>query len=89
MILAISSSQFSKARQNPELFQDGLVKARAEGYLLLQLLSGQRLDLRVFEAPADFGFFQLHEPVAYHSTAEILATGELWTAVKLYGISVP
>lgn len=81
-IMAISPVQYEICSRDREGFIDGLISSRSLGIVNLFTVSGEEYQLRVFESPSDFSYFQKAEPVGYHRQGAVLACDELWIAVK-------
>lgn len=81
-IMAISPMQYEICSRDREGFIDGLISSRSLGIVNLYTVFGDEYQLRVFESPSDFPYFQANEPVAYHRSGGVLACDEIWIAVK-------
>jgi len=81
-IMAISPVQYEICSRDREGFIDGLISSRSLGIVNLCTIFGDEYQLRVFESPNDFPYFQQYEPVGYHRQGAVLACDEIWIAVK-------
>lgn len=80
--LSISQAQYLEVQKNPDLFMDGLISGRETGLVVMKFLNGEEALLRIFEAPVDCELFTIGEPIAFHRSAGVLASSDLWVAAK-------
>lgn len=79
---SVSHAQLMLAKGDPGSFRDGLVSERAPGTCSIEFLDGLSAKFRIFEAPADYGSFQIGDPVAFHAPAEVLAEKDFWVSAR-------